>query len=370
MRSASARFQAQIGHWNRWETSVEYTNDGGRNWLPATFLSGSVTRSFNSQVHWVSNLKIADVSLSAASINAFSSQIRLRHGLPGETLPFGQYKITDAAFSSDDRAVLDIKGSSHEEYLLRARFVSTRKFPAQSASTLATTLIREVIPGASMAWELDDDTLPKIIESRDRWPLIDGDRDAVSIARSLGGRIFAGPSGNWIARPTPTLYDEPVWEASEGGVLFSHGETLTDEGVYNIIVASGDGGIKPGIAMDLDPNSPTYVKKPVTEGGFGDHVRFYTSELLTSSAKAQKAAEAMLAPYLGLRQQVTFSQAHNPLLEPGDVGIVQTVNGPRRVLLDEVTYDLLGGPLQAQTRTTATTLVGDAYVAPTETGDS
>lgn len=373
MRAASARFQAQVGHWNRWETVVDWSNDGGQSWLPATFLSGNVVRSFQSQIHWKTSLRLAGVELAADGVNAFSTQIRIRHGLPGELLPFGQYKVTEAGYSSDDRAVLEVKGSSHEEYLLRARFVATRTFKAQRASTLAATLIREVIPSASIAWEIEDTDLPRLTEARERWPLIDGDASATSIARALGGRIYAGPSGNWIARPTPTLYDAPVWEAAEGGVLLSHGETLSDNGVYNIIVASGqstDSVFRPGVAMDLDPNSPTYVKRPVTEGGFGDHVRFYTSELLTSSSKAQKAAEAMLAPYLGLRQQITFSQAHNPLLEPGDVGIVYTINGPRSVLLDEVTYDLLGAPLSAQTRTTATTLVGDAYVAPEETGDS
>lgn len=367
----SARFRSMIGHWNQWQTNVDWTNNGGQTWFPATYLSGPVTCSARSQIRWSTDLKLADVDMAPDGINAFSTQIRIRHGLPGELLAMGVYKVTDVGYESSDRGVvLSVKGSSFEEYMIRATFVSARTFQRQPASRLATTLIREVIPGAAVAWEMDDDDLPKISGATDRWTLVDGNSDSTSIARSLGGDIFAGPAGNWIARPTPTLYDDPVWEASEGdgGVLFSHGETLTDQGVYNIIVAHGQSTsqatFKPGVAMDLDPSSLTYVKRPVTKGGFGDHVRDYTSELLTSHAKAQKAAEAMLAPYLGLRQQITFSQAHNPLLEPGDVGIVHTLNGPRRVLLDELTYDMSGGPLSAQTRTTATTLVGDAYEAP------
>jgi hypothetical protein len=315
---------------------------------------------------------LADVKLGLDGINAYSTQIRIMHGLPGELLAMGVYKVTDAAWSSDKRETLSVKGSSYEAYLLPALFPTTRTFPAQPASRLAETLIREIIPGASIAWELDDFQLPKLTEASDRWGLVDGNRDAPSIARSTGARIYAGPAGNWIARPVPTLYDLAVWSASEGegGVLISHGEELTDDGVFNIVVASGQSTsadyppFRPGIAQDLDPESPTYVGKPVTAGGFGQRVKLYTSELITSHAKAQAAAEGMLAPLLGLRQKVTFSQMHDPTLEPGDVGIVYTGNGPRRVLLDELTYSLTGEPLTAQTRTTATTLVGDAYIPP------
>lgn len=376
VRAASPRFQAMLAHWNQWVTTVDWTNDGGSTWWPATFLDGTVVCSSLSQIRWTCDLKITDVDLALDGINGFSTQIRIHHGLPGELLPFGQYKVTSGGYDSDSRGVLQIKGSSHEEYLIRAGFTATRSFDPQPASRLATRLIQEIIPGAPVAWEMDDDTLPKIVEEKDRWGILDGGNAASSIARSLGGRIHAGAAGNWIARPTPTLYDPTVWEASEGegGVLFSHGESLTDEGVYNTIVAAGQSStqatFRPGIAQDLDPRSPTYVRKPVSKGGFGPHVLYYSSDLLTSHTKAQKAAEAMLAPRLGLRQQVTFSQAHDPLLEPGDVGIVHTVNGPRRVLPDELTYSLTGEPLTAQTRTTATDLLGEPYVVPDDDGGS
>lgn len=377
MRAVSDRFRALVPHPNRWETSVQWSNDGWRTVQDATFVDGSVTASSLSQIRWTADLTVAGPSLDLDGMNAFSTQFRVMHGLPGESLAMGVYKVTSAAWSSDSRDTIQVRGSSFEVYLIGARFLSARSFPRQSASRLAGSLIREVLPGASLSWEVDDDTLPGITEARDRWPLIDGDRDATSIARAAGARIYAGPAGNWIARPVPTLADDPVWEASEGdeGVLISHAEELTDEGVYNIVVVNGQSTdtdvapFRPGIAQDVDRFSPTYVGKPVTAGGFGPRPRFYTSELIRSTAQAQKAANGMLAPYLGLRQKVSFSQVHDPTLEPGDVGIVNTANGPRRVLLDELTYSLLGEPLTAATRTTATTLVGNEYVPPDDAGD-
>jgi hypothetical protein len=211
-------------------------------------------------------------------------------------------------------------------------------------------------------------TLPSTTVARDRWAFIDGNGNSPSIARSLGARIYAGPSGNWIARPVPTLNDPIVWEASSADVLLDFSEELTDEFVYNVVVADGqstDTDAAPfpsGVAMDLDPTSPTYALRRVTDGGFGQKVRFYKSELLRTQMQAQRAAEGMLAPCLGLRQSITFQQAHNPALEPGDVGLIHTTAGDRRVLLDELTYSLVGAPLTGQTRTTATTLTGNAYV--------
>ena len=371
MRTVSDRFSALIPYPNQWVTEVSWSNDGWATSNAATFVDGTVVCSQLDQIRWsTQDLTLAEVPLGLTGINAYSTQIAIRHGLPGELLPFGLYKVTYA--TRDGRTRVKVKASSLEISLIKAAFVSTRALPAQPASKLAAYLIREVLPGAPVAWECDDTDLPKLTVAQDRWGTIDGDRNSTSIAKAVGARIYAGPAGNWIARPVPTLTDDPVWEAAEGdgGVLISHGEELSADEVYNTIVVSGQSTntdyppFKNGIAQDLEPSSPTYVKKPVTSGGFGLSVKFYSSEMITSHAKAQAAAEAMLAPCLGLRQQVTFTQVHDPRLEPGDVGLVHTIDGPRRVLLDELTYSLTGQPMQAKTRTTATTLVGDSYVPP------
>jgi len=349
-------------------TEVHFSNDGWRTSQEATFVDGTCTASALSQIRWTCDLTLADVTVGLDGLNGFSTQIRIDHGMKGEPLlPMGVYKVSTTSWS-DAGATVKVKGLSHETYLQAARFITARTLRPAAASARTAALIQEVIPGAIVAWEVDDVYLPGTTVARDRWAFIDGNSSSPSIARSLGARIYAGPNGNWIASPVPTLSDEPVWEASSADVLLDFSEELTDEFVYNIVVADGqstDTDTLPfpsGIAMDLDPTSPTYVNKPVTQGGFGQKPRFYKSELLRTQQQAQRAAEGMLAPLLGLRQSISFSQAHNPALEPGDVGTIHTSAGDRRVLLDELTYSLTGAPLTGQTRTTATTLVGNAYV--------
>lgn len=377
MRAVSDRFRARVSHSNQWVTEVHYSNDGWRTSQEATFVDGTCTASALSQIRWTCDLTLADVEVGIDGLNGFSTQVRIDHGMDSEPLlPMGVYKVNSASWSSENKNLVELNGSSHEWYMLGARFPTPRTFSAQAGSALAAQLIHEVLPGASIAWECDDARIPALSEERDRWGLIDGRQDATSIARALGARIYAGPNGNWIASPVPTINDDPVWEASEDDVLLTHGEEFSDEGVYNAVVASGqttDPDVKPfppGIAQDLDPLSLTYYYRPITQGGFGPRPRFYVSEFITSTSQAQIAAQGMLAPYLGLKQSVDFTQLHDPSLEVGDVGIVHTLKGDRIVLLDQLAYNLNGAPLTGVTRTTATTLVGDAYDPPDDTGDS
>lgn len=373
MRATSESYRAKVGYLNRWQSVVTWSNDGWRTSNTATYVSGTCTASLLLQTHWTCDLVLTDATVGLDGINGYSTQLLIMHGMVGEPLlAMGLYKVNTAEWSRDNQDQIHVTGSSLEWYIQGSRFISARTFKRQAASTLTRTLLQEVIPGVSLSWEVDDLTLPGMTEERDRWALLDGTDDSPSVAKAVGGYLMAGPAGGFVMREIPTLNDDAVWEASEGegGVLITYGESFTDEGVYNTIVYNGESTdtdtlpFPPGVAQDLDPLSPTYVLKPVTQGGFGVVPRFYTSQFLTSTAQAQKAAEAALAPYLGLRTQVDFTQLHDPSLEPGDVGIVHTVKGDRRVLLDEITYDLAAAPLSATTRTTATTLVGNAYVAP------
>lgn len=380
MRAVSARWRQMVGSVVRWTTRCEWSNDGGQVWRDCTYLGGgTVTAASTSQIRWTCQ-GITITGPDVDQINPFTTRLRILHGMAGEPpLPMGVYVVTDREQSSDYADAYTVTGKSFELYLQRARFLTMQTSYPQPARVLLNTLITKVLPRAQISWRpgVDADLpLPSITEPRDRWPLIDGDRDATSIARALGARVFAGPAGGWTVAPVPTLQDPPVWEAREGrgGVLLSHSESLSSEGVYNIQVVNGealDGDTPPfkaGIAADLDPLSPTYTERSPDDGGFGPCPRFYASPLIRSTAAAQKAAQGMLAPYLGLKQKITYSQMHDPAIEPGDVGIVHTKWGPRRVILDAVTYNLDGGPLSGETRTTATRLAGQITDAPQDTG--
>lgn len=378
MRNVSRRFRDSIGRVVQWQTVVQWSNDGWVTWDEAGLSEeGSVTAASTSQIRWTMSLTLVDVPVGRYGINPFTTQIRIRHGMAGEPLMgMGVYRVTSVIRSLVDEHLVEVSGSSFEAYVIAARYTRPWVIPADEAKNQLQTIIKGALPDADFVWRGIDHgrRLPKVTIERDRWPLVDGGRNSPSISRSLGARTYVDGDGTWIIAPVPTLADPPTWEAEagEGGVLIGATEDLTNEGVYNVIVANGistDGErppVGPGVAMDTDPLSLTYALKTPNEGGFGICPRFHASQFLTTIGQCQVAAEGMLAPYLGLKQQVTFDSLHDPSKEPGDVGIVRTADGLQRVILDSVTYDLLGGPLQCQTRTTTTRLDGANVEAPDE----
>lgn len=379
MRSVSARFADSLGGACQWATEVDWTNDGGTTWTAARFISGTVTASGTSQTRWACSLVLDGVDIGRDGLNPFSTQLRVRHGLrwgrESELIGMGVYQVTTVSRSSTTPTQVSVAGESFEAYLIEARVPTPVTIAAGPAGTVLPALIRDVLPDARIAWRgVDQDQLvPKMVVERDRWPMIDGPKDATSIARALGARVFCDGDGTFVVSPVPALTDEPSWtaEAGRGGLLIEATEELSSDGVYNAIVVWGeqtDGGAVagPGIAVDNDPFSLTYFYKPVSEGGFGPRPRFYTSSLITSDEQASTTARAMLAPLLGLRQRATFTSLHDPTKEPGDVGRVLTAGGLQLTILDSVTYDLLGGPLSCETRATATRLAGDVVDAPEE----
>lgn len=377
------RFRAALAGVTRWESLVEWSNDGGQVWDRLTLVNGKVTCSATSQIRWTANLKVTGAPFGPDGLNPYQSRLRVRHGLrhsPQEQpvwLGLGRYALTSIRRSLDDPGVYDVQGESFEHYLIRSTFSGPQTVVAQSASALLDRLVRGVLPDALISWDpaVEDVGLPKLTIERDRWGMIDGSSDATSIAKSLAARVYPDENGIWRVMPVPSLKDPPVWEARPGvgGVLLTQTEELTNDGVDNVQVVYGSPNgsqvIGPGIAEDLDPLSLTYVGRLPDRGGYGRvPSEPYTSQLITTREQAERVAHARLASRLGLKQQLSFGTLHDPTKRPGQVGILHAFE-PQRAILDAVTYDLSPAPaaLSCETRTTATRLDGaitDPSVAP------
>ena len=373
----SPRFLGRRGHINHWVTQVEWTNDGSH-WFPAKLVSGSVTRSLSDQIHWKASLSLAGVELGLDAFNPFNTRLRIRHGLgfgPGdfELIPFGVFRVQSASRDLVDGTV-EVEAVSYESFIINAKLVKPHRYQGATADAIISAIVETTMgDAASVRWDpriIDkhDTKFPPVMVEQERWDLIDGQESSGSIAAAIGGRVIADADGGFVVIPVPTLEDAAVADIDPGpgGMLVNSTTELSADDVFNTVVADGssvEGVAVRAIVEDKDPLSPTYVYRPVSQGGFGRAVYFYSSPLLDTQAKAYDAARAKLAERLGMRQQVTLDQPHWPLFEPGDV---VRVNGAA-VILDSVTYDLLGGPLQAETRTQRATFAGDFWSEPDET---
>lgn len=213
--------------------------------------------------------------------------------------------------------------------------------------------------------------------------LFDGDWSTQPLGRSLvveesrfaalkdlansQGKIMYWDGEGYLRFEDPPEEDVPVWEvkAGRGGVLVQASRRLTREGVYNAVVAEGEGvdDAAPvrAVAIDTGPNSPTRFG-----GRFGKVPRFYKSLLLTTPAQAQSAARAILRRSLGAPYSVDFQAVVNPTLRPFDPIRVTHRDGNREIhVLERVTIPLVPGrPMTGSTRQKTNIVVGTLGEVP------
>lgn len=348
----------------RYEPVVQWSPDRGNTWSDLTLHDGSITAASTSQVRWTAKgLIVSGAEIGRRDLSPYGARIRVfmrmhydRHTT--ETVPLGVYRVEEVSQAGlrPGRAQLD--GLSLEAQVQDERFHTPRSLDIGPGEYWVQKLIKEVLPEIGISWRLGSSLVPQLVEEKDRWGLIDGRSRDPSIAKSLGGRVFCDSRGSFVAAPVPTLEDTPVWAltAGPGGALVEPQQTLSRDGVYNQVVASGasESGqppVGPAVASDDDPVSPTYYKGP-----FGAVPLFYTSKLLTTFQQCQAAALGLLAPRLGLKQTVSVSSIVNYAMEPDDVITVTMPDGhDENHIIDSVDYSLTGGAMTLQTRSTTST---------------
>lgn len=345
----------------RYEPVVQWSPDRGNTWHDLTVHDGSITAASTSQVRWTARgLIVSGAEIGRRALSPYGARIRVFMRMhynrdTYETVPLGVYRVEEVSQAGLRTGRAQLDGLSLESQVMDERFHQPRTIEVGTGEYWATTLIKEVLPEMGMSWRLGDSAIPKLVEERDRWGLVDGRSRDPSIAKSLGGRVFCDSRGSFVAAPVPSLEDEPVWAlaAGPGGALVEPQQTLSRDGVYNQIVASGaseDGQppIGPSVASDDDPVSPTYHQGP-----FGAVPLFYTSKLITTLSQCQTTALGLLAPRLGLKQKVSVSSLVNYAIEPDDV---ITVTMPDETtenhIVDSVSFSLTGGSMSLQTRST------------------
>lgn len=380
MWPVSERWRASAAGVPRWVSAVDWSLDG-RTWRPAKLHEGTVTDDATSQVRWSLDAVVSGVTVSREEVSPFGVLLRARigmvHGLDDiEWVPLGQYRcsMTDRAFRGGTVA---LEGESFEAALIDDEFPSVRQFPAQAASQLVTTLIRETMPSARVQFTVPDEDVPAFVtEDESRWNVIDGKNDSPSVARALGARVATDRAGTFVVAATPSLEDPTVGtvDAGPGGLLVESRERLTREGVYNRVAVRGESSdpdvppVGPFIVEDDDPLSPTYTRNDPLRGGYGAVTFHYASPLVTNRLVALRTGQGLLAPKLGLRQQVDFRSRFDPSRDSGDVLLVRSPAGLRPTLLDRNVIDLVNFTMESACRATQTRLAGTATTLATQTG--
>lgn len=324
----------------------------------ARLLSWSVTADRTAQVRrTVQAVLDPDTTRGLSGVTVTGAYLQLDVGLDYldgsvELIPQGLFRIDSEDTQRPDGGIA-ITGYGREKVIEDDKFTVPRTAAGATAVELITALLQESIPGVVVDVRTSRDvTITRTTWETERWGAIDGD-DA-SLARSLGVEVWADGRGRFVISDVPSLADPPVWsvDAGAGGVLVSAASSTSVEGVYNVVVASGDASngtapIGPVIVQDGNSNSPTWVGGP-----FGRRVRHYSSPLILSVPQADAAARSMLANSLGQTKGLSFSSVPNPALEPGDVvTVLGDGDVPELHIIDRIGLSS-SSPMSCDTRST------------------
>lgn len=253
--------------------------------------------------------------------NPYSTRCQVYYGveLGGRTIeyvPVGRFRIEDA--NQTNRNSLAITGSSLESYVVDDRFLTPRK-PPTGSSTIATiiALIRETLPTAQFRVTATTDSRVLTVNpwEKERWNAIS------DLAESNNSEVYCDAQGVFVITDAPNINKPVVWSFNAGpnGVLVSYGRKTSRDGVFNVVVASGqstDPAIPPvwAAAYDADVNSPTYWL-----GDFGRVPRFYSSQFFYTEDQCFATAANLLVRSLIPNASIDFSATPNPCIEVGDV---------------------------------------------------
>ncbi|MEU5156740.1 DUF5047 domain-containing protein [Glycomyces sp. NPDC021274] len=266
----------------------------------------------------------------------YGSELFIRYGidLGPEVLwtPMGYYRIDDTEQPDSPYGDIRLSGPDRMQSLIDARLTVPRQYrKTQAIGSVVEDLVLDVLPDAVISWDDDTDQRPV---GRDM--VVEKDRAAAlrDVATSNGKVLYFDSEG--ILRietaPDPT---QIAWELKSGrnGVLVSSSRRVSREGVYNGVVAKGEGTVDSpaiGIAVDTGTNSPTRWGSR-----FGKVPRFYSSPLISDDESGYLAAAAILRRSIGMPYSVDFGAVPNPGLRPRQAIRVEQSDGNREVHLPE-----------------------------------
>lgn len=292
---------------------------------------------------------------AASSLLApYGNEIFVRRGITygngtTEWVSLGYHRIETAGQPDAPDGPIRIAGKDRMAGIVDARLLAPRQFTAGTTlSTVFNTLVGEVYSWATIEWDDSTDTTTlgrSLIAEEDRHGFL------ADLVKAAGKIWYWDHRGVLVIRSVADPSD-PVFDVNHGenGVLVRMGRRLTREGVYNAVVATGEGADTAvparGVAVDGNPASPTYW-----DGTFGKVPRFYSSPFLSTDLQARVAAASILQQNLGLPYAIDFNAVPNPALEPDDpVRVSYSRRAPETHVIERMTV-----PLTAQAALAAST---------------
>lgn len=320
---------------------------------PLSVISGDVTVDVNSEVNGTMDLVLAE---AFENVNPYAHEIYLERGVQyangtTEYVGLGYFRVNsveDTVIRSKQfsGSAIRITGEDRMSNLRDGRVVSPLQFgSAASVASVIDFLIADVMPGVTTVYDSTNwpgGTAATTLLGSDHF--VDQDRLAFiqELVTAYGKICYFDYAGRFVVKDVPNTTGTPVFNVNAGayGVLVHANRTISRDGVYNAVVATGEpvGSASPvyGIAYDQDPASPTFYG-----GVFGKVPKFFSSSFLTTDVQCGVAAQNLLAAQHGFPYSVALGLVPNPALEAWDVISVTYSEGATEVhVIDTIKYTM------------------------------
>lgn len=322
-------------------------------------ISGDVTTDINADITSTLQLetKFTWPANSSATGTPYGQEIYVERGIEygdggTEWVGLGYFRIDSVEQDRVPDGPIHITASDRMATIKDGRPLAPLVFGAgASVQSVIDFVVTQVLPGVPTVYDFSAGTTLLNVSH-----ILDQDRlkflqDLVS---SLGKVMYFDYAGRLQikAAPDPTKAAVYTINAGRSGVLVSMKRSLSRDGVYNAVVATGEaaGELPPvrGVAIDDVPTSPTYFSGP-----FGQVAEFFSSTFLQTNDQCTNAARSMLLKAVGLPYNVSLGTVPNPALEAGDVVTVSysEKSNSETHIADKIVYPLdTSTPMTLETR--------------------
>ena len=292
-------------------------------------------------------------------IAPFGNQLRLYRGIQytdgtEEYVPLGVFVITEVDVKDTNEGVsMVIRGEDKSIIVSRNKWTSAYQMVNGTLEASLTALLQNRYADITTDFPVTNISVNQIVLGSDS--NLDPWKDAVGIAQLVGYDLYFDVNGVCTMKQFPTLDAASVvatYKEGSGTTITSLDRKISTKETYNGVVYTVEGSqVTTPVRVEIwdeDPASPTY-----RYGVFGSVPTFVTTNLISTSAEAIKAASLLLNTYIGQQEVINFESIVDPSLDVNDVVYVNSEGAKvdRTVIIDSMDIPLeYTGSLNVATR--------------------
>ena len=289
----------------------------------------------------------------------FGNQLRLYRGIEyadgtQEYIPLGVFVITEVDIKDANEGVsITIRGEDKSILVSRNKWTSSYQMVTGTLEASLTALLQNRYPDIETDFPTTNVSINQVVLGADS--NVDPWKDAVMIAQLVGFDLYFDVNGVCAMKQFPTLDAASVvatYKEGEGTTITSLDRKISTKETYNGVIYTVEGSqVTTPVRVEVwdeDTTSPTY-----RFGVFGSVPAFVTTNLISTSAEAIKAATSLLNTYIGQQEVINFQSIVDPSLDANDVVYIKSEGAKvdRTVIIDSMDIPLeYTGALTVTTR--------------------